>query len=356
MRACLFTAQKYDLTLYLDDMYPMNRIDRALQHVPGVRAHESWILATGSVSGQQQGLGKRFTPSKPEGAASQSEKSRGVPFTAIAMPPDSHLFAPVMAMGRSLEYGDTNSVVLNPALAAQIPQIHVGDDIRLHIGALDHTWHVVGICRALMMEAPTAYLPFSSLDVIDPQTANVIQIAVTRSNGTSLELAREQIDPNLDREAIRVSGGRSTTEFHSAVDQHILMIYVFLVIASGIVGGVGGIGLMTTMGINVLERRPEIGILRAIGAGPMMISAIVIGEAATIAVIAWAGAALLSLPLAKVLAVLIGRMLHVEFEFRIASLGMAGVLGLSLVAAVLASVVAVDTAVRLTVREALTYE
>ena len=34
-----------------------------------------------------------------------------------------------------------------------------------------------------------------------------------------------------------------------------LMIYVFLIVMSTIIGGVGGLGLMTTMSLNVLERR-----------------------------------------------------------------------------------------------------
>jgi putative ABC transport system permease protein len=265
------------------------------------------------------------------------------------------LFVPVMAQGRSLQPGDTNSVLLNPTMAAQNPQMKVGDEVRLHIGPVTHPWRVAGISREPMLPPPIVYVPISALAAIHPGMANSVQIALQDSTRTSLELARERIDPNLDREGIHVAGARSKAEFRSAVDQHVLMIYVFLLLASYIVGGVGGLGLMTTMGINLLERRREIGILRAIGATPRMISVIVIGEAVTVAVIAWGVAVLLSFPLAQALATMIGRLLHCGFDVRIAPLGIVVSLGASAILAILASLVAAISAVRLTVREALTY-
>ena len=47
-----------------------------------------------------------------------------------------------------------------------------------------------------------------------------------------------------------------------------LMVYAFLIAMSAILASVGGLGLMTTMSLNVLERRRELGVLRAIGATP----------------------------------------------------------------------------------------
>ena len=63
-----------------------------------------------------------------------------------------------------------------------------------------------------------------------------------------------------------------------------LMIYVFLIVMSVILGGVGGLGLMTTMSLNVLERRREMGVLRAIGASPRAVWLIVVAEGVVIGV------------------------------------------------------------------------
>jgi putative ABC transport system permease protein len=134
------------------------------------------------------------------------------------------------------------------------------------------------------------------------------------------------------------------------------MIYVFQVLASCIVAAVGALGLLTTMGMNVLERRREIGVLRAIGASPKMITAIVIGEAITITTMAWGAAVVLAYPLTKALDAMIGRLLHGGFDFSVAPLGIVASLGVSAIVAVLASVAASASALRVTAREALAYE
>ncbi len=62
-----------------------------------------------------------------------------------------------------------------------------------------------------------------------------------------------------------------------------------LTLAVGALGGisllVGGVGILTIMTIAVNERKAEIGLLRAIGAGRRQILAIFIGEAVTLAII-----------------------------------------------------------------------
>ena len=65
------------------------------------------------------------------------------------------------------------------------------------------------------------------------------------------------------------------------------MIYWFLIVMSGILAGVGGLGLMTTMSLNVLERRREMGVLRAIGATPAMVWRLVVAEGAFVALLSW---------------------------------------------------------------------
>lgn len=347
----LFAAEKYDLSLDLHEMYPVDKIDRALRGVPGVLASENWIVADGSVPRQDSNGAKAGAGAEPHTDAEGSNR-----FTVVAVPPDSKLFVPLMAQGRRLQSGDSDAVVLNPTMAAQNPQMKIGDQVRLQIGPFDREWRVAGICREPMLPPPVVYVPIAAFQKVHPGMANLVQIALKDSNRTSLETAREQIDPSLEREGIRATGARSKTEFRSAVDQHVLMIYVFLVLASCIVGGVGALGLMTTMGINILERRREIGILRAIGATPRIVSAIVIGEAVTVALIAWGAAVLLAWPLSTALAAMIARLLHGQFDFAIAPLGILVSLGASAVVAILSSVLAARSAVKLTVREALAYE
>ena len=350
----LFAAENYDLTLNLDKMYPEEKVDRVLHAIPSVLASENWIAADGWVPKQLKIKEIPDAGGMPNTSAQQTDETPEDRFIVIGMPADSKLFVPVMAQGRTLQPGDVNSIVLNPTMSAHNPHLRVGDEVQLHIGTMTKTWRVVGICREPMVPPPVAYIPKSSLDGATAGTANLVKVALKEI--TPLELAREQIDPALEREGIQVGGGSSKAEYRAAVYEHVLMIYVFLVVASCIIAVVGTLGLVTTMGINILERRREIGVLRAIGATPMMITAIITGEALTVAIASWAAAVIMAFPITKLLTGMIGRLMHGQFDFTIAPFGVEASLVASAAIAISASIVAARSAMSLPIRKTLAYE
>ena len=75
----------------------------------------------------------------------------------------------------------------------------------------------------------------------------------------------------------------------------------------GLLAIVGGISLMGTLSINVLERTREIGVMRAIGASNGDIQWIVIAEGAAIGLISWLFSLLLAIPLTSVLVIGVGK-------------------------------------------------
>jgi putative ABC transport system permease protein len=142
-----------------------------------------------------------------------------------------------------------------------------------------------------------------------------------------------------------------------AYDQHMLMIYVFLLVMSVIIGGVGGLGLMTTMSLNVLERRREMGVMRAIGATPKTIWFMIVAEAIVIGVMSWAIAAILAWPVSKALGDLLVRaMFRSGLDFTFEPLGLLIWIVVSISLSAVASFLPAWKASRVTVREALAYE
>jgi putative ABC transport system permease protein len=136
-----------------------------------------------------------------------------------------------------------------------------------------------------------------------------------------------------------------------------LMIYIFLIVMSCILAGVGGLGLMTTMSMNVLERRREMGVLRAIGASPKIVWLIVVAEGAVIGLLSWALAALAAWPVSKAIGNLMVRLafksgLDFFFELR----GLLIWLAVSIGLCVIASFVPAWHASRGSVRDAIGYE
>jgi putative ABC transport system permease protein len=142
-----------------------------------------------------------------------------------------------------------------------------------------------------------------------------------------------------------------------AYDQHMLMIYVFLIVMSVIIGGVGGLGLMTTMSLNVLERRREMGVMRAIGAAPKTIWLMIVTEAIVIGLMSWIIAALLAWPVSKALGDLLVRaMFRSGLDFTFEPLGLLIWIVVSISLSAAASFLPAWKASRDTVREALAYE
>jgi putative ABC transport system permease protein len=111
------------------------------------------------------------------------------------------------------------------------------------------------------------------------------------------------------------------------------------------------------MGLNVLERIREIGVMRAIGASDGAVQRIILSEGVLIGGLSWGVAALLSLPLGKLLSNGVGVAFGGEplsFEFSLA--GVFIWLALALLIASLSSYLPARRAARLSVREVLNYE
>jgi putative ABC transport system permease protein len=75
-----------------------------------------------------------------------------------------------------------------------------------------------------------------------------------------------------------------------------IMIYVLFVVV-GLTAIVGGLGLLSTLSITVMERRREIGILRSMGARPALIRRLVMIEGLLVGLLSLPLSYLLSWPL-----------------------------------------------------------
>lgn len=123
-----------------------------------------------------------------------------------------------------------------------------------------------------------------------------------------------------------------------------------------IVALVGGIGLSSTLGINVIERTREIGVLRSIGTSDRVLSNMVIGEGMFTSLLSIPAAALLSIPLNLAIGgplgnIYIGQPLTYTFSVNALLLWIAIVSVITLVACIAPA----RRAARLTIREALAY-
>ena len=273
----LFASKQFDLSVNLGTMYSIEQIERAIAKSPGARGSEGWIATEGTVV---------------DASASR--------FSVLGIQPGTKLLKLEIEEGRDLAPDDFDALVANTALAARYPQIKVGQTVVLRLGPAESTFKVVGISREAF-SPPVGYVSRNYFERAGGHTgvANTLRVALDRSDPSSIDRFKEALDRNLEAEGIRALSTQSKADSRFGFDQHMLMIYIFLIVMSVIIGAVGGLGLMTTMSLNVLERRREMGVLRAIGASPRVVALIVVSEGLVIGLMSFVVATIVAGPLSR---------------------------------------------------------
>jgi putative ABC transport system permease protein len=320
----MFAARKFDLSVFLANPYELEKIERAISNTRGVAHAEGWFVTEASLINS---------------------------FTVVALPADTQLLDLEIIEGRNLAPGDTDAIVVNNALAGREAKMRVGETVVLRMAGAESTWRVVGVAREAFSPA-VAYIPLSSIQ--QPRMVNSLRLSLEDADP---DIVKAVLDRNLEREGVRARGSSIKAESRFGFDQHMLMIYVFLIVTSAIIGGVGGLGLMTTMSLNVFERRREMGVMRALGATPRIVWLMVVAEGIVIGVLSWAIAGLLAWPISKVIGDLLVKVLfRGGLDFTFEPLGLLIWLLVSIGLSALASFLPAWRASRVTVREALAYE
>ena len=326
----MFAARKFDLSVSFSSPYEWERLQRAIRNTPGITDAEGWFFTEGL-------LGTRE-------------------FTVAALPPDTRLLDLEILEGRALQPGDTDAMLINNALAARVPALRVGETVTLRVGNVESTWRIVGLAKEAYSPA-IAYIPLTFMQQQEPGMSNSLRLSLAQTDFDSISIAKERLDENLEQEGVRARGSVSKAESRFGFDQHMVMIYVFLIVMSAIVGSVGGLGLMTTMSLNVLERRREMGVLRAIGATPRIVWLIVIIEGLLIGLLSWIVAVFLAWPVSNALGnVIVKALFRGGLDFTFEPWGLLIWLVVSLSVSAAGSFIPAWKASRTTVREALAYE
>ncbi|HJT67470.1 MAG TPA: FtsX-like permease family protein [Pyrinomonadaceae bacterium] len=324
----LFATRKFDLSVPLREEYDEEQVQHAIANTPGVRRAEAWLAAEASLAGDD--------------------------FTVIGLPADSQLLEPQILDGRNLLPTDNDAIVVNNDLARRFSQMRVGQTVNVQVEGVQHSFRVVGRAREQFSPA-IGYVPLNAIQA--PKVVNSLRFALDHTDEDSVEVVKAEIDRRLEQNGIRARSSSSKAESRFGYDQHMLMIYMFLIVTSVIIGGVGGLGLMTTMSLNVLERRREMGLLRAIGATPRMVWLMIVAEGMMVGLLSWTMAALLAWPVSKLVGDgLVGAMFQSGLDFTFEWRGLAIWLVVSVGLSAVASFVPAWRASRTTVREALAYE
>jgi putative ABC transport system permease protein len=328
----------YDVQIIFDRPYRSDRIIRQVAEMPGVDRVETWGFGTV----------RRIRPD-------DSESDSIIVYAPRA---DSQMLQPTIVEGRWLRDDDTNQIVINTDVLRNEDDLTVGSTITLNIDGRERDFEVVGIVRGILTGA-NAFVNFDYFGRVTNAVGRA-QISLVRLDDRSP--ANQLTQGNALEESYRGSGFRvqqmqTIGQLRTIISTVFNVIIVFLLFMALLLGFVGGLGLMGTMSINVLERTREIGVMRAIGASDRAVLRIVLVEGVIIGLISWLIGGLLALPASQLLTNTVGRTLLQAAPSYIFSTGGAVLwLVTVLVLSTLASFLPARGASRLTVREVLSYQ
>jgi putative ABC transport system permease protein len=318
--------------------YRTEQIEREALAVPGVIAAESWGFDTV----------RRVRPNETESDS----------LTMYAVPAETRMIIPTVLEGRWLLPEDENALVINSSVLGLEPDIKVGDMVTLKIDRRETEWKVVGIVRGIGGQAIlyTHYPYFARVRGFTGRAA-AVTLQIEPADAANQEQVAKQLEAHYKSVGIRLGITQTIAVIRQQNELFFNILVVFLLAMALLLATVGGLGLMGTMSINVLERTREIGVLRAIGASNGAVRRIVVTEGIIIGALSWALAMIVAVPLAKVISDSVGMAFFqtpLSFSF---SIGGALIwLALVTIIAAIASLLPAYNATRLTVREVLAYE
>jgi putative ABC transport system permease protein len=329
---------QYDVAVQFSRPYRVEEVARTLAQVPGVVDTE--------------GLGYYTTRRvRPDDTNSGN-------IILFAPKPDTRVINPTIIEGRWLHPEDENAVVLDTLVLRDEPDIKVGDEIVLKIEGKERVWQVVGLAQGANV-TPLAFVKYGTLSRLLGQTGqtNYVMIITEHHTGAYQTEISHRIEDHLADAGFRVSLVAPAEQDKQSMETIFYIVLALLVIVAIVLAAVGGLGLMGTMSINVLERTREIGVMRAVGAATRAILKIILFEGIFIGTISWLVGSLIALPLSKVISDMVGQLLFGSPLGYVFSIGGTLLwLIMVIVLGTVASLLPALNAARLTVREVLAYE
>jgi len=327
----------FDILIVFDRLYREARLVEVAERVPGVARPEVW---------DRRGAQLSLT----------DNEEREVYLWGV--PSDSVMFKSRIVSGRGLSPGDGRAILLNSKIALD-EGIQVGDEIELTIGERESTWTVVGLVLNVNNLQRDNFVPFDALARAtgNANRGGAVMVMLDEHDSATLQrLVRELRDAYTARGM--KPAALQTIEEVRQTNQVQFNVITYLMLAMAVLAAiVGSVGLMSTMSINVVERKREISVMRAIGATSVTLLGIFVTEGVLVGVLSWLLAVPLSYPGSLAFNNLVSTTLfRIPLDFDYSLGGALAWLAIVAVLSATASFWPALSAARVSVQEALAYE
>jgi putative ABC transport system permease protein len=344
----LFSILGADATYLFERPERIEYVEQMARTYPGVTEVEMWGWVNAEI--------------RPRGQPRTEDDDSAL---MLGVPLPTRLYGYQLRTGRWLLPEDGYAMVLNQRLAEDVG-VGVGEWVTLHYAdKSERDWRVVGLVSDPLL-TNSANVPRELLlrDVGSVGRAQTAWVKSDLKDDASLIALADNLRKYFDANHVDVSpqrgifnyGGYSTLETGTAFAGMFNFLVILLAIMAVIIGTVGSIALGGALSLSVIERRREIGVMRAIGASSWSIFRLFIGEGL---ILGWLSALLawpLSLPAGQVMVKVLGVPFNMDIQYKYTPAGVLLWLGIITVLSILASWLPARGATRISVRESLAYQ
>ena len=328
-----------DVTIDFNQYYRLDEVGNTARQVPGVVGVEGWAYASAEVL-------------YPDGTAADT-------ITMLAPPADSKLVSPIMVAGRWVQPGDQKAIAISEGIRQKFPGLSPGQTLRLKVSGHEDNWLVVGIFKFVNQQGTIGYSTYEYVSKITHTTNHsfTYRIVTDKHDPPYQQLMSNRLDKYFRDKGFHVNAARTGQSTLKTASESLNILVTFLLIMALLTALVGSMGLTGTMGMNVLERTREIGVMRSIGAVDSEIMRTVIVEGVVIGSLSWLIGAILSFPITYLLSDIVSMaVFESPIAVRFTPEGFGLWLLIVLVLSALASILPARNAAKLTIREVLAYE
>jgi putative ABC transport system permease protein len=345
----MFTILNADITMAFEDNHRITYLEEITLAHPAVKKVEMWGFSGGSV--------------RPAGQKA-SDDDEEISLFGVPLPTDVYGYQ--LRAGRWLDPQDEYAIVLNQNHAEDIG-VGVGDWVTVEFEEKNEKdYLVVGLVFDPILTT-VANVPREPLlrdtgnvgksSVVWIQTHNRIKESTIAAAKSLREYYKEHdVDVSPQRGIFGGMGGDATAETVDTLINQFNFLVVLLAIMAVVIGAVGSIALSGALSLSVLERRREIGVMRAIGASSWTIFRLFIGEGLILGWLSWLLALPLSIPAGRIMVEAIGNAFELDFSYNQTPTGALMWFGIITFLSILASWLPARGATKISVRESLAYQ
>jgi putative ABC transport system permease protein len=337
---------QYQVSLQFEEPERIPLIERLTLTQPGVKAVEMWSISGGKI--------------RPAIQAEMNEDDEDI--TLFGMPTPTTMYEPRLVTGRWFQADDKQVIVLHQRLAEKV-DVGVGDWITIyHDPKRETSWQVVGILTDPLI-TNSVYVPYVPLsrEISSINKANSIWVQTTQTDPASMAQVAQNLREVYEHYNYEPAGrGIFDGDTISQISEELSLVYNIIVgllaIMSIVVAIVGSIGLSGVLSLSVLERRREIGVMRAIGAPSGKIALLFIGEGLLLSLLSWLIALPFSIPLGYSFTQILASAMDQDIMSQYAPTGAVYWLVIVVVLSIVASWFPARGATRISVNESLAYQ